>query len=92
MKCNKTQPCSNCPFLKENTSSVEEISVLSKLSLSEKDVPCKESSGIRCAGAIIHASLANKIFKDKKLRYYQERLGKSNEVVTKEELLTTLKK
>lgn len=90
MKCSRTQPCPNCPFLKKalNEDSIEHIKNLSKAILSEQDISCVDSQGeSRCAGAIIHVSLSQKVFKNKKLRFYQERLGKSSEVFNKEEIV-----
>ena len=96
MKCNKTTPCPNCPFLKNTITPSDSLDVkrLSKQAHSEKGVPCKDSVDVieRCAGAVIHASLSNKTFKDKKLRFYQSRLGKSSDVFNKEEFLSLILK
>jgi hypothetical protein len=89
MKCNRNQPCSNCPFLKKQVSdaSIDSLVELSKLILAEKDLSCLDGSGeIRCAGAIIHASLSKKLFKNKKLRVYQDRLGNNSDILNKDEL------
>ncbi len=95
MKCSKMNPCLTCPFRKERDEAKGNALLiqLSKLALAEKEIACIEDSGeIRCAGAIIHASLSLKVFKSKKLRYYQTKLGKNNEILSKEDLLELLEK
>lgn len=89
MKCTLNKPCPHCPFLKEPTEKAQSLisenpEKEGKKALSDKGYACFDSRGsdelIQCAGAVIFTSLSGKIFKDKKLRFYQIKLGKNNEV------------